>query len=255
MQFYSEEVMTMMTGKEKVYFLLNRIEDKRVLTPKGQPILIHPASDLSNNYSIVELSQLFAKLEKDEQILKVLKESARGLSASLDPYADFEDGCYHLEVLPRFDEYFAKIRLEPEYQESSGKRPANQSKLTSSDESKQDTQPKDVPNVVYEITYTGSREILLNKLLLISKPDFNSENDLFFSFLYENPNKTFKVSEIEAKIGTLTKDIHKILENLGFTGDIRKVFINASRTSVCFSNPITRSDLEKLGINIIKLPR
>ena len=84
----------MMTGKKKVYFLLNRIEDKIVLTPKGQPILIHPANDLNNNYSIVELSQLFAKLEKDEQILKVLKESARGLSASLDPYEDFEDGLH-----------------------------------------------------------------------------------------------------------------------------------------------------------------
>ncbi len=245
----------MMTGKEKVYFLLSRIEDKIVLTPKGQPILIHPANDLNNNYSIVELSQLFAKLEKDEQILKVLKESARGLSASLDPYVDFEDGCYHLEVLPRFDEYFAKIQLEPEYQEFSGKRPANQSKPTPSDEPKQDKQPKaDVTNVVYEITYTGSREILLNKIFQIAKPDFDSENDLVFDFLYKHPNKKYTLKEIEEGIGNkLGKTLHKIVENLGFKGDLRKIFIDVSGTSICFKNPITKDDLEKIGITRIKL--
>src|SRR3989344_5836334 len=300
--------MTMMSGKEKIYFLLNRIEDKRVLTPAGQPILIHPANDLNNNYSIVELSQLFAKLEKDEQILKVLKESARGLSASLDPYADFEDGCYHLEILPRFDEYFAKIRLEPEYQEFTGKKPPvkqtqpNASRIeslyekiaevdeqirirrdalakaqssindnpfyseatrtghlakleqqaqmdignfikqkeayltelnlrkTDTQTPKQQEQPSKTENKstterVYEITYTGSREILLNKIFQIAKPDFDRENDLVFDFLYKHPNKKYTLKEIEEGIGNkLGKTLHKIVENLGFKGDLRKIF-------------------------------
>jgi len=115
----------MMSGKEKIYFLLNRIEDKRILTPKGQPVLIHPANDLNNNYSIVELSQLFIKLETDEKILKVLKEPTRIMTVNLDPYSGFEDGCYHLELLPAFDEYYSKIRQEPEYQEFTGKKLPN----------------------------------------------------------------------------------------------------------------------------------
>lgn len=225
-----------MKGKQKLYFLLDAIDDAREIAPSGQPVLINHQTNLNGRYSGMELIQLFTKLEKDEQVLR-----------DLDPNNNLSDGYYHLEIFPAFDKYFLKIQQEPEYQEFTGKKPINLPEQTH--------ELEEITEIVYEITYTKSREVLLNKLLLISKPDFNSENDLFFSFLYENPNKTFKISEIEAKIGTLTKDIHKILENLGFTGDIRKVFINASKTSICFSNPITRSDLEKLGINIIKLPK
>src|SRR3989344_1704251 len=116
----------MMSGKEKLYFLLNRIDDARIITPSGQPILIHPTGNLSNNYTVVELSQLFTKLEKDEKVLKVLKEAASGyMVLNLDPYRDFEDGCYHLEILPNFDDYLLKIQQEPEYQEFTGKNPAS----------------------------------------------------------------------------------------------------------------------------------
>src|SRR3989344_1026257 len=114
----------MMSGKEKLYFLLNRIDDARIITPSGQPILIHPTGNLSNNYTVVELSQLFTKLEKDEKVLKVLKEAVSGyMVLNLDPYRDFEDGCYHLEILPNFDDYLLKIQQESEYQEFTGKKP------------------------------------------------------------------------------------------------------------------------------------
>lgn len=245
----------MMSGKEKIYFLLNRIDDKRVLTPAGQPILIHPANDLNNNYSIVELSQLFIKLERDEQILKVLKESTRGMSANLDPYADFEDGCYRIELLPHFDEYLSKIQQELEYQEFTGKKPTNPSKPTPSDEPKQDNQSKaDVPDVVYKITYTGSREILLNNDFQLAKPTFNSENDLVFSFLFDHPNQTFSLKQIQEaiKVG-ITKDLHKIVENLGFKNDLKRVFFSVSKDSIQFRNSITKKDLEGLGIGRIKI--
>jgi hypothetical protein len=34
-----------MTGKEKLYFLLDAIEDARPLAPSGQPVLIHSAGE------------------------------------------------------------------------------------------------------------------------------------------------------------------------------------------------------------------
>jgi len=40
----------MMSGKEKIYFLLNRIDDARAITPKGEPVKIHATHDLNNNY-------------------------------------------------------------------------------------------------------------------------------------------------------------------------------------------------------------
>ena len=91
----------MMTGREKIYFLINRIDDKRELTPKGKPVFIHPTNDLNNKYSEVDLLQILEKLEKDEQILKVLK-TPTGDPLNLDPYEDFEDGYYYLELLILF---------------------------------------------------------------------------------------------------------------------------------------------------------
>lgn len=63
----------MMRGKQKLYFLLDAIEDARAITPSGKAILIHPMGELNSKYSDVELSQLFTKLENDEKILKIVR--------------------------------------------------------------------------------------------------------------------------------------------------------------------------------------
>lgn len=54
-----------MTGKQKLYFLLNRILDVRAITPKGKALLIDPAKNLNNKYTDLELYQLFTKLQED----------------------------------------------------------------------------------------------------------------------------------------------------------------------------------------------
>lgn len=51
----------MMSGKEKIYFLLNRIDDARAITPKGEPVKIHATHDLNNNYRGHELDNIFKK--------------------------------------------------------------------------------------------------------------------------------------------------------------------------------------------------
>ena len=66
-----------MTGKEKVYFLLDTIDDARAITPAGQPLIIDPTNDLNRKYRDIELAQLFTKLEKDEKVLKVLQNPNR----------------------------------------------------------------------------------------------------------------------------------------------------------------------------------
>lgn len=108
---------------------------------------------------------------------------------------------------------------------------------------------------VYEITYTPTREILLNKTIRLAKPDFDSENDVVFDYLYNHPNQKISLKELETQIKkTLTKSLHKIVENLGFKGDLKTVFFTVSQDAVSFRNPITQDDLEKLGISKIKLP-
>lgn len=125
-----------MIGKEKIYFLLDAIDDARVLAPSGQPLLIDPTNDLNRRYRDIELSQLFTKLATDERILKILKAPNRtkdlDIIENLDPYDHADDGCWHIELLPAFDNYFLKIQQEPRYQEFTGKKPTSSPTKTSS---------------------------------------------------------------------------------------------------------------------------
>ena len=115
-----------MSGKEKLYFLLNRIDDVRTIAPSGQPLIIDPTNDLNRNYRDIELAQLFTKLEKDERVLKILQVPSRtkeiDIIENLDPYDHTDDGCWHIELLPAFDNYFLKIQQETEYQEFTGRK-------------------------------------------------------------------------------------------------------------------------------------
>lgn len=353
----------MMTGKEKLYFLLNRIDDVKAITPAGQPLIIDPTNDLNRNYRDVELSQLFTKLEKDEQVLKVLQVPSRiktiEIVEDLDPYDqpyEHDDGCWHIELLPAFDGYFLKIQQEPEYQDFTGKKPPIQNKaklsrkslekiwgvlqeiedkrgitLTGDDipiqqahlskthndreakiasderlnilkklenedkaikdirwpkgfhqfgylkigdryfevldyyekeyknaakdyqQSREEEKP-DTKDIAYEVKYSEkSREILINNFLL-AKPDFNSENEVVFSYLNKNANRTVSTDELEKQVGgKLKKPIHNILRDLGFTGKFAKAFFSASKNGVVFRNPITYQDLKDLGIERIKI--
>lgn len=348
-----------MTGKEKLYFFLNRIEDKKVLTPKGQPILIHPAGDLNSHYPQAELIQLLHKLEEDEKILRVVRTPTVSEWGGLGGY---ENGYYGIEILPTFDDYYFKIQQESEYQEFTGNKPLVQktqnkerpnrkglekiwnilqeideiNQISSSngklkipheprgftgspqelsplfndretvlkkllslkaiddleseetfgsfwhfkiggdfnkvfDEykekykaiAKEYEQTKttkeieekiDAKDIAYEVKYSEkSREVLINNFLL-AKPDFNSENEVVFSYLYQNANRTVKTAELEKQVGDkLKKPIHNILRDLGFTGKLAKAFFSASKNGVMFRNPITYQDLKDLGIERIKI--
>ena len=119
-----------MTGKQKIYFLLNAINNAKELAPSGQPLIIDPTNDLNRHYRDIELTQLFTKLEKDAQVVKVLQIPSRLQTIEIvdDPFEyqstpEYNDGCYHIEILPSFDSYFLKIQEEPEVQEFTGRTP------------------------------------------------------------------------------------------------------------------------------------
>lgn len=249
-----------MTGKEKIYFLLGCIQDVRETSASGQPLKIDPMNDLYGKYQKEELSRIFAKLEQDDHILKVLKTPSGTKTIDFvegiipdEPVPENDDGLWHIELIqPAFNDYYSKIQQEPEYQEFTGKKP------TTTPQDKVLVQPSQPAqqnsDIVYEVTYTQAREIMLNKVFQLAKPDFDTENDLVFNYLYKNPNQKFTKQQLEEAIGRqLTKDLHKIVENLGFKADLRKMFFSVSATSISFKNPITQEDLEALGIQKIKI--
>ena len=44
--------MTMMDGKEKLYFLVDAINDARVLAPSGQPLIVDPTNNLNHRITV-----------------------------------------------------------------------------------------------------------------------------------------------------------------------------------------------------------
>src|SRR3989304_3633105 len=112
----------MMNGKEKLYFLLGRIEDARDIAPSGKPLRIDPIEDLNNKFSIKELSNLFIKFAEDEKVLTLLKAPSRVKAEleELDPYDYSDDGLWYIQLFPKFDRYLLETQQEPEYQKFTG---------------------------------------------------------------------------------------------------------------------------------------
>lgn len=101
-------------------------------------------------------------------------------------------------------------------------------------------------SVLYEMTYIG-REIRVNDVV-IAKPNFASENDDFFAYVYERPWKRVPIEEIRQalKKEKFKKTVSQMLDDLGITGNIRQIFMpNASSNAIEFRNPITREFAEK----------
>jgi hypothetical protein len=120
-----------------------------------------------------------------------------------------------------------------------------------------DQPPIPVGIATYRITFTMANEIVLNDVLILARPNLNNENAALFEYLMGNPNKNLQKRDIETALNLkIGKSFHKIIENLGFKGDLRKAFFKTAETSILFRNPVTDEQLRQLGIPCLryKLP-
>jgi hypothetical protein len=337
-----DENMTL-NGKEKIWFLINRLIGGHEITPKGRPIGLHLADDLATNYSPQDLIDLLKKLE-DDKVAKLV-----GLPTDQNYHK------YQVELLPDFDSYVIGLTRDPGYLEWSGKKPSqhvghslnNQIDLTKSKEENadrylsaanaqellrmSDERRKEVmdyalttaqqielqqsrkvisdalkhwdsvakidvvasnlvPSLItppnyeaeqsatlrriernlqakpvtvqnnqreyHEISYTGSRQIIFDDFIELGHPGFDGENDRVFTFLYQHPDEKFTIQQVrEATRLNLQKSFHKIVENLGFRGDLIKMFFDISATDIRFRKRITTEECRAMGAHPIRLNR
>lgn len=210
--------------------LLNVIKNKNDSIPHGAPIAIICETQYYNNDQVDSslIEGLVRKLENDFGVIKII---------------DFKEcRTTGYENRPDF-----KIRIIEE--RFSGFLDLIEGRTKTA---------KPVANVLekcLKISYSEhSREILLNDFFLISKPDFDSENEQVFYYLYKNPNKTIRRGEMIEDLKTsLTKDFSKIVENLKFKKGLRTAFFEVSSDSIKFINPVSRERLEALGIKNISI--
>lgn len=89
----------------------------------------------------------------------------------------------------------------------------------------------------FYVLYTSDRRILLNGKIEISKPDFDSENDRVFKYLYDHADDEIPLAELKVK-ARMGKSIDKVLENLGFVKGIRSAFFNINKTTIKFKKRV-----------------
>lgn len=116
-----------MTFKEKLYFLLDVLADKRNITPAGTSILIHPTGDLNLKIASLDLETLLRKLEEEDKIISVVRVPTENEWG----YTEYNDGYYGIVLQPSFDKYYLSLRDETDYQQFTGKKPTVSSSVPS----------------------------------------------------------------------------------------------------------------------------
>lgn len=223
-----------MNTKEKIKLVLESIKDQIDLSPKDSSIILSQEKDEGLSGLVYEdYISILNKLAKDEKIISIiaLAEYKPSLISHLDPY-DYRKDITEVKVLPTFDKFYKQYTKEKAIAFSSPEK---------------DDRKKDF----LRITYTKTREILMNDTFLLSKPESFGENEDLFEYLYKNQNKELKIEDIEKELGrNFGKPISKILENLGFRKGLKDVFFRFGVGKIFFRNPAPTSDLIESGIRI-----
>lgn len=123
-----------MDGKEKIYFLVNRIIEKNEITVSGSDIRLRLADDLGNKYDDYELTNIL-KILTSQHVIKEVRLPSETTNWYLI-----------LKTASGFNGYVEKMKLEPPYQEFTGTKPepkkpvlgANMVDLTASSEDNKD---------------------------------------------------------------------------------------------------------------------
>jgi hypothetical protein len=112
-------------------------------------------------------------------------------------------------------------------------------------------------DVLYKITYSEhTREIKINNVVL-ARLQSDSKNVNFFEYVYSHQNQQIAITAIEEHTAyKLADNVHDMLRDLGFKGNIRKIFFPiATKTKVMFVNPITKEYAIKNDLPVIELPK
>lgn len=204
----------------KFWAILEEIEEKRLLAVKNQLIKIPTKLSIVGNGIVGDYESRKSIVDK-----LIHWDAVNNLKKITFNGRDY----FKFSVSNNYKKVFGAIKNNINKPESKPTPIKHESKL-------------EVPSTsapIYEIKYNPqNREILLNNLL-VRKPRSFGNNESVFDYLYNNPNKDWNLSEIEGAIGMQGIDLNKFVENIGFKGDIRKVFFKVSKDKIRFNNPIT----------------
>ncbi len=90
-----------------------------------------------------------------------------------------------------------------------------------------------------------TRQVLLNDNRVLARLNFNGQNDLVFSYIYENPNRIITLDEIEANATRepLRKNLHEFIRAFGFSGYLRQFFFDVTKQAIQFRPEVFYADI------------
>lgn len=240
-----------MNNKDILWTVVSHIKELSEITATNEDIKIEP-----ENCNIEP--RLFAptiyKLHKDYQVIKLVLRYTREMtfahmnsplaetetrydeSGSLitDHFITADTDGYELRLLPEFNKLYSKLLKE---------------------HNKTHNQKEIKPEyIVYEIKFDDyTRQLSINNILL-STPDFDKNGHKLIRYLFQHQNEKLKTATVikEANLDN-TREISGILRDLKFTGNLKKLFINSSKQSLQFLNPITQEMLDKSNLKILSI--
>lgn len=90
------------------------------------------------------------------------------------------------------------------------------------------------------------RTILLNSSKPLAQLHFAAQNDLVFTYLYNNPYRIITLKELEAEATRepLHKNLHEFVRAFGFTGFHRRIFFDVSKQAILFRKEVYPDDIQ-----------
>jgi len=108
--------------------------------------------------------------------------------------------------------------------------------------------------VVFRINGHEGRVILMDEMAERSverhRPNFYSQTDLMYSYIFRNPNRVITLDEVQKNIDRryLSLNFPQLICGLKFTGNLRRLFFRSSKCHLIFYNPVTIARMQMLGI-------
>lgn len=115
---------------------------------------------------------------------------------------------------------------------------------------------EDDNKVCYWISFNDTGKIILNDKYLMARTQAGSNSDSLMAYLYKHPNQICLKTDIQREFRIekeINRSFSKTTDELGFRGELKKLFFKVSKDKVIFRNLITNKQVRELHIDTDKL--
>lgn len=231
--------------KKDLLWLLSELKQEEMANAYSEYKINFPLEKSSDDEPTLRSQSRLLKMLEDRKAL-TLKPFFHRTMSLLDSALQMQGAKpmgFYIQILqPQFDEILEEVTKQ------------KPTPITSRKTEEKTDPPARSNKDVYFVSLSNDRKVLLNNTLILASPNFDTENHRFIEYILEHPDEKLKKADLEkgAK-SSFRKNFHSTVSNLGFKGELKKLFFQTSKATVLFRNYVPKTELYKLGIDIDKL--